>query len=253
MIKRNTGMAYELIYWPTIQGRGEFIRLALEAAGADYIDVARGQEASGRGMPALLAALGDTTQGHPPFAPPIMRHGKTVIAQTAAILLYLGPRLGLVGKGAPAQLWTHQIQLTIADVLQEVHDTHHPISASLYYEEQKSEADRRARMFCGARLIKYLAWFESVLSRNEPNAKAHHLHLVGAQLSYADLSLFQLVEGLHYAFPKATRRVLRTAPMVKRLHGEIALLPRVAAYLASDRRIAFNLDGLFRQYPELDS
>lgn len=246
-------MTYELFYWPKIQGRGEFIRLALEAAGADYVDVARGQESSGGGMAALMATLGDAAQGHPPFAPPILRHGKQVIAQTAAILLYLGPRLGLVGKGASAQLWTHQIQLTIADVLQEVHDTHHPISASLYYEEQKSEADRRARLFCGARMIKYLAWFESVLSRNGPNAKARRLHLVGAQLSYADLSLFQLVEGLHHAFPKATRRVLRTAPLVERLHGEIAQLPRVAAYLASERRIAFNLDGLFRKYPELDS
>lgn len=245
-------MAYELIYWPTIQGRGEFIRLALEEAGANYRDVARGQDTSGGGMAALMATLGDTAQGHPPFAPPILRHGKQVIAQTAAILLYLGPRLGLVGKGAPAQLWTHQIQLTIGDVLQEVHDTHHPISTALYYEEQKSEADRRARMFCGARMIKYLAWFESVLSRNGPNAKARHLHLVGAQLSYADLSLFQLVDGLRYAFPKATRRALRTAPLLERLHGEIAQLPRVAAYLASERRIAFNLDGLFRQYPELD-
>jgi len=246
-------MAYELIYWPSIQGRGEFIRLALEAAGADYVDVTRSNERLGRGLPALMATLGDTGQGHPPFAPPILRHGEQVISQTAAILLYLGPRLGLVGKGAPAQLWTHQIQLTIADVLQEAHDTHHPISPTLYYEEQRVEADRRARMFCGARMIKYLAWFDSVLSRNGRNAKARRLHLVGAQLSYADLSLFQLVEGLHYAFPKATRRALRTAPLVQRLHGEVAQLPRVAAYLASERRIAFNQEGLFRQYPELDS
>lgn len=246
-------MVFELIYWPTIQGRGEFIRLALEAAGANYVDVARGNEQLGRGIPALMATLGDTTQLHPPFAPPILRHGKQVISQTAAILLYLGPRLGLVGKGAPAQLWTHQIQLTIADVLQEAHDTHHPISPALYYEEQRIEADRRARMFCGARMIKYLAWFDSVLSRNGRNARARQLHLAGAQLSYADLSLFQLVEGLRHAFPKATRRALRTAPLVERLHGEIAQLPRVAAYLASERRIPFNQDGLFRQYPELDS
>lgn len=246
-------MAYELIYWPSIQGRGEFIRLALEAAGADYVDVTRGNGKLGPGLPALMATLGDAGQGHPPFAPPILRHGKQVISQTAAILLYLGPRLALVGKGAPAQLWTHQIQLTIADVLQEAHDTHHPISPKLYYEEQRVEAERRARMFCGARLIRYLAWFESVLSRNGPNARSRQLHLVGAQLSYADLSLFQLVEGLRYAFPKATRRALRTTPLVERLHGEIMQLPRVAAYLASERRIAFNQDGLFRQYPELDS
>ena len=246
-------MAYELIYWPTIQGRGEFIRLALEAAGAGYVDVARGNEQLGRGMPALMATLGDTAQAHPPFAPPILRHGKQVIAQTAAILLYLGPRLGLVGKAASAQLWTHQIQLTISDVLQEAHDTHLPISSTLYYEEQRVEADRRARLFCGSRMIKYLAWFESVLARNGRNARARRLHLVGAQLSYADLSLFQLVAGLHYAFPKATRRVLRTAPLVERLHAEIAQLPRLADYLASSRRIPFNQDGLFRQYPELDS
>lgn len=246
-------MAYELIYWPSIQGRGEFIRLALEAAGADYVDVARGNEQLGRGMPALMATLGDAAQAHPPFAPPILRHGKQVVAQTAAILLYLGPRLDLVAKAASAQLWTHQIQLTITDVLQEAHDTHHPISTTLYYEEQRVEADRRARMFCGSRMIKYLAWFESVLSRNGRNAKARRLHLVGAQLSYADLSLFQLVAGLHYAFPKATRRALRTAPLVERLHAEIPQLPRVADYLASNRRIPFNQDGLFRQYPELDS
>ncbi len=217
------------------------------------MDVARGQEASGGSMPALMATWNDSAHLHPPSAPPILRHGKQVITQTAAILLYLGPRLGLVGKGSPAQLWTHQIQLTISDVLQEVHDTHHPISAALYYEEQKAEADRRARMFCGARMTKYLSWFESVLSRSGPNAKAQHLHLVGAQLSYADLSLFQLVEGLHYAFPKATRRILRAAPLVERLHREVAQLPRVASYLASERRIPFNVDGLFRQYPELDS
>lgn len=246
-------MAYELIYWPNIQGRGEFVRLALETAGADYVDVARDNEQFGRGMPALMSTLGDAAQAHPPFAPPILRHGKQVIAQTAAILLYLGPRLGLVAKAAPAQLWTHQIQLTITDVLQEAHDTHHPISTTLYYEEQRAEADRRARMFCGARMIKYLAWFESVLARNGRNARARRLHLVGAQLSYADLSLFQLVAGLHYAFPKATRRVLRTAPLVERLHAEIPQLPRLAEYLASNRRIPFNQDGLFRQYPELDS
>lgn len=246
-------MAYELIYWPSIQGRGEFIRLALEAAGADYVDVTRSNGKLGRGLPALLATLGDTGQGHPPFAPPILRHGKQVISQTAAILLYLGPRLGLVGKGEPAQLWTHQIQLTIADVLQEAHDTHHPISPTLYYEEQRVEADRRARMFCGARMIKYLAWLDSVLSRNGRNTRARRLHLVGAQLSYVDLSLFQLVEGLHYAFPKATRRALRAAPLVERLHREIPQLPRVADYLGSERRIPFNQDGLFRQYPELDS
>ena len=244
-------MAYELIYWPTIQGRGEFIRLALEAASADYVDVARGQEA-GVGMAALIAALGDREQVHPPFAPPILRHGKQVIAQTAAILLYLGPRLGLVGKGAPAQLWTHQIQLTIADVLQEVHDTHHPISGALYYEDQQAEAQRRAQDFRVNRLPKYLAWFETILARNSTNGATGKLHLVGSRLSYADLSLFQLVEGCLYAFPNATSTALDDAPRVSRLHDQVARNSRLSLYLRSDRRIAFNEDGIFRRYPELD-
>lgn len=245
-------MAYELIYWPSIQGRGEFVRLALETAGARYVDVARGDAPDHGGLPALMASLGDTGLAHPPFAPPILRHGKQVIAQTAAILLYLGPRLGLVGKSAQAQLWTHQIQLTIADAVLDAHDTHHPLSAALYYEEQKPEAERRARLFCGSRMIKYLAWFDTVLERNPANTRAKKLHLVGARLSYADLSLFQLVEGLHYAYPKATRRALRLAPRVTRLHAELPQLPRLAAYLASERRIPFNEEGLFRHYPELD-
>ena len=42
-------MVYELHYWPRIQGRGEFVRLALEQAGAEYVDVARGPKSSGGG------------------------------------------------------------------------------------------------------------------------------------------------------------------------------------------------------------
>ena len=246
-------MAYELFYWPTIPGRGEFVRLALEYAGAAYLDVARGDAAAGQGMPALLRWLKiDEGVAQPPFAPPILRNGKVVVAQTAAILLYLGPRLGLVGKSEATRLWTHQIQLTIADAVSEVHDTHHPVSTAVYYEDQKPEALRRAQAFRQTRLPKYLGWFESLLERNGANAKGGPLHLVGARLSYADLSLFQLVEGLHYAFPKGSRKALKRAPLVAQLHGEVAQHKRLAGYLQSERRIAFNEDGIFRRYPELD-
>ena len=246
-------MPYELHYWPTIQGRGEFVRLALEAAGADYVDVARGGEGGGKGKVQGLAAMMHFMESpevqRPPFAPPFLVHGKVIVGQTAAILLYLGPRLGLVGKSEVQRVWTHQLQLTIADVVAEAHDTHHPIATGLYYEDQKPEAARRAKEFRQVRVPKFLAWFESVLARN-PRGSAH---LVGAQLSYADLSLFQLVEGLQYAFPKASRRALKKAPRVAALHDSVAQHRRVVAYLASERRIAFNEDGIFRCYPELDT
>lgn len=242
-------MQYQLHYWPTIQGRGEFVRLALEAAGADYVDVARGSAAKGMGVNAMLQIMGSTDMAHPPFAPPFLVDGKVVVAQTAAILLYLGPRLGLVGKPESVRIWTHQLQLTIADVVSEVHDTHHPVATSLYYEDQKLEAAKRATEFCRERLPKFMAWFESVLARNPSGNK----HLVGGRLSYADLSLFQLVDGLLYAFPKATSRALRKAPLVKALHGNVSQNKRLLRYLASDRRIAFNEDGIFRRYPELDA
>ena len=242
-------MTYQLHYWPTIQGRGEFVRLALEAAGAHYVDVARGDAGEGQGVPAMMEFIKSAQVTHPPFAPPFLVDGKVIVAQTAAILLYLGPRLGLVSKNKIKRLWTHQLQLTIADMVAEVHDTHHPVGVGLYYADQKPEAARRAKEFRQRRLPKYLAWFENVLMRN-PGGDTH---LVGKRLSYADLSLFQLVDGLLYAFPKSTRRALKKAPRVAALHDSVAERKRVAAYLMSERRIAFNEDGIFRHYPELDA
>ena len=241
-------MAYQLQYWPGIQGRGEFVRLALEAAGADYLDVARGGEDEGQGTAAMLDVMRRPAQPCPPFAPPFLLDGKVIVGQTSAILLYLGPRLGLVGRSETKRVWTHQLQLTIADAVAEVHDTHHPIATHLRYEAQKTEALQRARSFRDRRIPKFLDWFESVLARNPAGSN----HLVGGRLSYADLSLFQLVEGLGYAFPKASRRALKQAPLVVGLHARVARHRRVAAYLASERRIAFNEDGIFRRYPELD-
>jgi len=248
-------MRYELYYWPSIQGRGEFIRLALEDAGADYVDVARQAPRRG-GVPAMLRLLDGASVACPPFAPPFLRvqGGKQLIAQTANILLYLGPRLGLAPKNEAGRLWTHQLQLTIADWVAEVHDTHHPIAGSLYYEDQKGEAQRRAQHFCAERLPKYMGYFEKVIARR-PAGKGAGWNggLVGRNATYADLSMFQMIEGLRYAFPHAMAKMEPKHPRLVALHDRIAARPRVAAYLASKRRIAFNQSGIFRHYPELDA
>lgn len=237
-------MTYELYYWSGIQGRGEFVRLALEDAGADYIDIA-GQPS---GDEKLLAFMERRDLPRPPFAPPFLRKGDLVIAQTAAILLYLGDRLGLSSRDETERLWVHQIQLTIADVVGEAHDAHHPIGAHLYYEDQKPEALRRAEHFRELRIPKYLEWFERILACN-PKGDAY---LVGRDATYADLSLFQLVEGLLYAFPKTTQAVLVKAPRVAALCDRIAARRRIRAYLESGRRTEFNEQGIFRRYTELD-
>lgn len=246
-------MPYQLHYWPDIQGRGEFVRLALEAAGAPYVDVARGDAKAGAGLPAMQHYLEDADVRRPPFACPFLVDGQRVIGQTAAILLYLGPRLKLAPAGEADRLWVHQIQLTLADFVVEAHDLHHPIASSLYYEDQKKEALRRAEDFRRNRLPKFLGWCEAVLERNPGNALRAVPRLVGGRLTYADLTLFQVVEGLRYALPKATRRVLRRMPLVAALHAGVPRQKRLAAYLASERRLAPNTQDIFRHYPELDA
>jgi glutathione S-transferase len=241
-------MRYELYYWPGIQGRGEFIRLALEEAGADYVDVARRPESRGMGMPAMLDLLESPDVTHPPFAPPFLKAGDQVIAQTANILLFLGPRLGLTPEDEADRLWVHQLQLTIADLVAEVHDTHHPIASGLYYEDQKPEALRRAQDFTVARLPKFLDYFEAVLERNP----AGDTWLVGDTLTYADLSMFQVIDGLRYAFPRTMKRLEPGIPRLVALHGRVAARKRIAAYLKSKRREPFNNEGIFRHYKELD-
>jgi glutathione S-transferase len=240
-------MPYELYYWPTIQGRGEFVRLALEEAGAAYVDVAR-KQGKGRGVAAMMALMRDVGLARPPFAPPFLKDGDRIVAQTANVLLYLGRCHGLAPRDEAGRLWTHQLQLTIADLVDEAHETHHPVGVDLYYEDQKREAKRRAKGFRDSRIPKFLGWFERVLAAN-PKGPAH---LVGARLTYADLSLFQVVEGLRYAFPRAAERALAGTPHLVALHDAVAARPRIAAYLASPRRIPFNEDGIFRRYPELD-
>jgi glutathione S-transferase len=241
-------MAYELYYWPAIPGRGEFIRLALEEAGAPYVDVARSNE-RGHGVQAMTALLSGEEVQHPSFAPPFLRHGDLLIGQTSAILMYLGGRHGLSPQDEAGRLWTHQLQLTISDLLVEAHDTHHPISSGLYYEDQRQEAARRAEDFRNRRVRKFLGWFEHLLTRNP--AGTHHL--VGSTLSYADLSLFQVLEGLRYAFPRTMQRALGATPHIVALGEAVANRPRIQAYLRSPRRIPFNENSIFRHYPELDA
>jgi glutathione S-transferase len=238
-------MRYELYYWAGIQGRGEFVRLALEEAGADYVDVAREQG----GEAAMLRLLDGEQSAHSPFAPPFLKAGALLIGQTANILLYLGAHLGLAPAAEAGRLWAHQLQLTVADFVDEIHDTHHPIASSLYYEDQRCEARARTADFLKSRAPKYLGYFERVLERN----KTGDGHLIGRRPSYPDLSLFQIVAGLRYAFPRVMGGLEPKYPRVVALHHRVAARPRIVAYLASDRRIPFNQHGIFRHYPELDA
>jgi len=235
-------MVYELYYWPEIQGRGEFVRLALEDAGVEYVDVARRRG----GTSAMLKLLDDERVKTPSFAPPFLKAGKLLIGQTANILLFLGPRHQLAPAGEAGRLWTHQLQLTMADFVVEIHDAHHPISSSLYYEDQRKEARRRTQDFLKSRAPKYLGYFEGVLEKSPGR------YLVGRTATYADLSLFQIVAGLRYAFPRAMARLEKRHPRVVAVHDRVGKRPRIAAYLDSERRIAFNQMGIFRHYKELD-
>jgi glutathione S-transferase len=242
---------YELYYWPSIQGRGEFIRLAFEAAEVPYLDVAR-ESGRGRGVAALEAVLAGKAEGVVPFAPPILRHVGLTIAQSANILAYLGPRLGLVPRDEASRLAAHQHQLTISDLVVEAHDVHHPIGVDLYYQQQKRESARRAEIFIESRIPKFLGYFEKVLARNQADTSGAGWHALGRKLTYVDLSLFQVMVGLDYAFPNALAALGRKLPRLRALRDGVAAVPPVAWYLASPRRIPFNEYGIFRHYPELD-
>ncbi len=240
-------MIYQLYYWPTIQGRGEFVRLALEQAGAAYRDVAR-ERGKNAGIGALMAVMGQRKHHMPPLAPPILKAGRLLLSQTANILQFLGSRHGLAPQDEAARYWLQGLQLTVTDFVAEVHDAHHPIASSLYYRDQKKEARRRSSDFLDNRMPKFLRYFETVLACNPRGDR----YAVGARLTYVDLSLFQIVAGLRYAFPRAMSRAGHRYRRLYSLHARVQERPRIAAYLASPRRIAFNPDGIFRHYEELD-
>ena len=241
-------MIYELYYWPGIQGRGEFVRLALEEAGAEYIDVALIPEEKGGGTTAIEKFLEGESIERPPFAPPFLKAGRQLIGQTPNILLFLGGRLGLAPRDTASKLWIHQLQLTISDFIVEIHDTHHPLGSGLYYEEQKLAAKRRSKDFLTNRLPKFLNYFEHVLERNSSDGP----WMVGTRLSYVDLSMAQIIAGLHYAFPSASRKALRACSRLCALHDLVFARSHIKRYVASGRRLAFNNDDIFRHYPELD-
>ena len=241
-------MVYEFYYWPHIQGRGEVVRLALEAGGADYIDIARDADSTEAGREKILEKINEESATRPPFAPPFLIDDDTVVAQAANILFYLGPKLGLSPSSEPDRIFVHQLQLTITDLLMEVHDTHHPISNALYYEEQKEESVKRASGFIDNRIPKYMNYFEKILKNNPP----HSGWLIGDKMTYVDLSLFQVVQGLKYAFPRSFKNYEERWPSVLSLNDKVVLDNKVSAYLGSDRRIPFNKSGVFRYYPELD-
>ena len=236
---------YELFYWPQIPGRGEFVRLVLEAAGADYVDVARQPEDEGGSVPAVQRMLGDTSQT-PGFAPPLLRDGELVISQTANICAYLAKKHDLVPDDEPARLHANQLQLTWADFLVEAHDTHHPIAVMDYYEEQKEPAKRRADFFTAERIPSFFYYFERALQANGGQWQ------VGDDLSYVDLTSFHTLAGLEYAFPNAFAAHEERIPGLLDLRRRVAETPRIDDYLASDRRRPFNEHGIFRHYPELD-
>lgn len=242
-------MLYELYYWPEIQGRGEFIRLALEYAKISYIDVARESEQEGKGLPVLLGFLEGEGSYHAPFAPPFLKVDELIIGQTANILMYLAVHHPLLGPADEAgRLWAHQLQLTVTDFLSEIHDTHHPIAGELYYEDQKKEAKRRTKNFLANRLPKYLGYFEDVLSCN-PDGSAQ---MVRDAISHVDLSMFQLIDGLSYAFPKTMAVTKAEYPLLIALHARIRESKQLSEYLRSPRRIPFNEQGIFRYYKPLD-
>jgi glutathione S-transferase len=240
-------MRYILYYWPGIQGRGEYVRLALEEAGADYVDIAYEPEGKGGGESAIMDYLEGDGVARPPFAPPFLKAGKQVIGQTANILLFLGARHRLAPRDEPGRLWVNQLQLTLADFIAEAHDTHHPVASGLYYEDQKKEAKKKAKDFRTQRMPKFLGYFERVIERNPGRGP----WMVGSRLTYADLTLAQVIAGLRYAFPAATRNALRSRPRLVALHDAVFARPRIVKYLTSERRPAFNNDDIFRHYPEL--
>lgn len=239
---------YQLYYWPGLPGRGEFVRLVLEQAGAAYDDVARRPEAEGGGAAAVVRQLGDRA-GLRPLAPPVLVHGELRLAQSAVICAYLGDRHGLAPDGSRERLEVLQLQLTLADLVTEAHDTHHPVGAGAYYEDQRPEAKRHATQFVQARMPKFLRYFESVLGANRTGQGRH---LYGDRLTYVDLCMDQVLRGLEHGFPRAFQSLAPELPGLLALRDHVGGLPRIAAYRGSDRYEPFNQHGIFRHYPELD-
>ncbi|MCV0384391.1 MAG: glutathione S-transferase [Erythrobacter sp.] len=242
-----SGAAYDLWYWPSIQGRGEFVRVFMEAAGLSYRDRARETDAQ-----ALVEDMEARAEGgdFAPYAPPYLVERETdfAIAQVAHIVSWLTGHHDLGSGDEQTDLHLIQLQLTITDIVAEAHDTHHPVAGSLYYDDQKDAAARAAKAFREERMPKYFDHFEQALEVREGGP-----FVLGERWSHVDTSLFQLVEGLRYAFPQRMKALEGDYPALVACRDAVADIEGVAAYCDSDRRLAFNEDGIFRHYPELDA
>ncbi|KAL1639271.1 hypothetical protein SLS58_008113 [Diplodia intermedia] len=258
--RQRTQPTYELLYHPGIPGRGEYIRLVLEAAGTPYSEPAR--EKGKAGYDAVLAtcspsSTGDADGNPPVFAPPALRvpgagrDGKAlVIAQTPNIIQYLAPKVGLAPADEADALHASQIMLTALDLSNETHDSHHPIAVSLYYEDQKDAAKQRAKDFRENRIPKFFSYFERSLKGNEESGGGKYL--VGDKLTHADTTVWQVIDGLLFAFPKELEARKEEFPLIfGKFYPGIKEEKGLKEYLASDRRLKYS-QGLYRHYPELD-
>ncbi len=236
---------YRLYYWPMLPGRGEFIRLIFEDAGADYIDVGRLPEDEGGGISALRKKIDNPHRGFESFALPLLEYDDYLIAQLPNICLFLANEFNMI-PGGNHYFRANQLMLTICDIIDEIHNTHHPLSISMYYENQQEAAKKNALSFTTERLPKWLQYLEKTLIGNGEK------HLAGTQISYVDIALFQLIRGLDYAFPNHMQRYLPQIPKLIALKDRVGERPGICSYLSSERCIDFNNDGIFRAYPELD-
>jgi len=251
--------SYILLYHPGIPGRGEYVRLAFEAAGVPYSDPANESKAGSKAVYSACdpKSTGDADGNPPPFCPPMLKvpgagkGGKTLlISQTPNILLYLGPQLGLAGDDEVDKLYVNELALTALDLSNETHNTHHPIAVMKYYEDQKAEALATSMDFRENRIPKFFGYFERVLEGNKKAGGGRYM--VGNKLSYADTTLWQVLDGLHFAFPKEMKARAKDYPlMFTKFYPEMKEEKGLKEYLASDKRLEFSM-GLFRNYPELD-
>lgn len=209
-------------------------------------------------MTSLIDPSSTGTDGNPPpFAPPALRipgegpDGKPLlIYQTPSILSYLGDKLDLAGSNEAEKSWILSHTLTALDLNNEAHDTHHPIAVAKYYEEQKEESLKKSTDFREARIPKFLGYFERVLKGNEEQGKGKYL--VGSKLSFADTTLWHVLSGLLFAFPKEMEaRKAEFELLFGTFYNSVKEASGVKEYLASGKRKPFSM-GVFRHYPELD-
>lgn len=257
--KLRTQPQYELLYHPSIPGRGEFIRLCFEATGVAYTDIANEKPNGYDEVQNICKPNNNDTTNPPIFAPPALRvpgagpnGSPLLISQTPNILMYLAERLGLAPEDEAGTYHVYQLAFTALDLNNEVHDTHHPLAVEKYYEEQKDAALEKARDVREKRLPKFLAYFEACLGFNKEKGGGEGRFLVGSRLTFADLVVWQVIDGLRFAFPKEMEARAGEYPdLLKGFYEGIKQEGGLKEYLKSERRLPYS-QGIFRYYPELD-